>query len=146
MGDRVTKPFGGTVNQLDPTSEMRIRRLERSSRIYALLFWMMVGVAVMGQLPQSKKKIAPTPNATPAVVDTLSAHNFRLVDEQGRPRANFFISDDEVYLVLGESNGTSRLALRVKDQGETSVVLAGSDGEPKATLQCAADGSVRRFP
>ena len=129
------------MNQLDPISlcELRVRRLERSSRIYALLFWFMAGIVLMGQLPQSKKAVAP-------IAEEVTAHSFRLVDQGGRPRANFFISDDEVYLVLGESNGNSRLALRVKDQGEASLVLAGSDGQPKATFQCAADGSVRRYP
>ena len=125
--------------------EARIRRIEGTSRLYLVSFWFIVACLLMGQLPQSKKLRFPLADPG-AVTDTVSTHKLRLVDDQGRPRANFVINGDEVYLILGEANGKSRLALRVKDQGDASVVLAGSDGEPKATIVCGADGTVKRIP
>jgi hypothetical protein len=78
--------------------------------------------------------------------ERITTKKLRIVDDQGRPRVNVFTAGSDVYLMMGESSGRSRLALKVEESGASSVILAGSDGEPKASWQCAADGTIRRTP
>lgn len=78
--------------------------------------------------------------------ERITTKKLRIIDEQGRPRVNIFTAGSDVYFMMGEGSGRSRLALKVEESGAASVILAGSDGEPKASWQCAADGTVRRTP
>ena len=84
---------------------------------------------------------------TPEIsAERITTKKLRIIDDQGRPRVNIFTAGSDVYLMMGEGSGRSRLALKVEESGAASVILAGSDGEPKASWQCAADGTVRRTP
>lgn len=116
--------------------EGRLRKLERQNKILTFGLTGLVALCLMGQTTKPK----------PKKPEELTVSKLRLVDAQGKPRANFFVDGKEVYLILGQADGKTRMALRVTDGGKASMVLAGADGESRSSWECDADGTVRRVP
>jgi len=114
--------------------EGRLGKLERQNKILTFGLTGLVALCLMGQTTKPKH---------PA---ELTVSKLRWGDAQGKPRANFFVEGKEVYLILGQADGKTRMALRATEGGKASMVLAGADGVSQASWECDADGTVRRVP
>lgn len=128
-----------------PNLEIRVRQLERQQRLLLAALIGLLSLGLMGQTSQSKK-LSIEGGVTEISAEQLTVKKIRLVDDQGRPRANLMTNGPDVYLMMGESSGRSRLALKVSDGKEASLTLADEQALARLVLQCNADGSVKRVP
>lgn len=106
----------------------RIDGLERRQRrTWAILVLGVLAVALIGA------------KRTPAVVD---AKAFVLVDDAGKSRAQFALSDDgNVSLLLTAANGTADAGMTVLSDG--SVALRLKNKKRQSTWEISAEGNAR---
>lgn len=116
------------------TTEQRVSRLERElrwSRSFNLL-------AVGGVAWLLLTAEAPKPADISAPV--VTTQKLRIVDEQGRARANFFATGEEVFLLVGDATGKPRIGVKAKNAEDATLFFAGPDGEAVSTLTVNASG------
>ncbi len=112
--------------------ENRLNRLERELRWSRMLN--LAGMAAIAFLFLTAE--APKP----PVPDVITTQKLRIVDEQGRARANFFASGDDVYLLVGDTSGKPRIGIKAKNAEDATLFFAGPDGEAVSTLTVNASG------
>jgi len=71
----------------------------------------------------------------------ISANNFFLIDENGRPRAALFVGKDGPSLSLSDENGKTRVWLRADKDG-VGLGLYDENGKNRARLWADKDGPV----
>src|ERR1017187_5272606 len=109
-----------------------MRRLEKRSRLYAVLFWIPMVVLLMGQMPQ------------PAAPQVLTVRGLRVVDDQGRARISLAIEGQDASVSLGESSGRTRVDLRATEGGVGKIAVCDRGGAVQAHIQCNPDGSLEK--
>lgn len=112
--------------------ENRVNRLERELRWSRAIN--LAGIAAIAFLLLTAE--APKP----PVPDVITTQKLRIVDEQGRARANFFASGDDVYLLVGDASGKPRIGIKAKNADDATLFFAGPDGEPVSALTVNASG------
>jgi len=114
------------------TTEQRVGRLERElrwSRAFNLLA--IAGVAWLLLTAEGPKEITSP---------VLTTQKLRIVDEQGRARANFFAAGDDVFLLVGDATGKPRIGVKAKNAEDATLFFAGPDGEAVSTLTVNSSG------
>ena len=113
--------------------EERLTRLEGqlrwSQRLNLLVLAALAGTFLMGQAP-----------APPPPTEVITTQKLRIVDEQGRARANFFATGDDVYLLVGDATGKPRIGIKAHNQEDATLFFAGPSGEPGSTVTVNRDG------
>ena len=114
--------------------EVRLNRLERELRWSRCLnLAVLAGLALLFLSGEGPRPLELNS-------EVISTQKLRIVDEQGRARANFYASGDEVYLLLGDVTGKPRLGMKSKNLDEATLFFAGPSGEPVSTLTVNRDG------
>lgn len=114
--------------------EQRLGRLERELRwSRALNLVALAGLAFLLLTAQAPK---PTEINAPVV----TTQRLRIVDEQGRARANFFASGEEAFLLVGDATGKPRIGIKAKNAEDATLFFAGPDGEAVSTLTINSNG------
>lgn len=114
--------------------EKRLSRLERElrwSRAFNLL-----ALAGLAWLLLTAEAPRPVDISAPVV----TTQRLRIVDEQGRARANFFAQGEEVYLLVGDATGKPRVGVKAKNLEDATLFFAGPDGEAVSTLTVNSNG------
>jgi hypothetical protein len=101
--------------------EIRMRRLEKRSRLYALLFWIPTVLLLMGQMPQ------------PAAPQVLTVRGLRVVDDQGRDRINLAVEGQE-----------ASVKVRANAGGVGKMAVCDRQGAVQAHIQCNSDCSLEK--
>lgn len=114
--------------------EQRMSRLERELRwSRAVNLLAAAGVAWLLLTAEAPK---PSEITSPVV----TTQKLRIVDEQGRARANFFAAGDEVFLLVGDATGKPRIGVKAKNAEDATLFFAGPDGEAVSTLTVNSSG------
>lgn len=108
----------------------RVTHLERANRRWRWIAALgLAGVATAG-LAESVK---------PPVADVVTAHQFVLVDAEGKPRARLRVEENgSATLNLADTVGRDRLALLVAADGSQGVAVIGKEGTVRTLLAVTA--------
>ena len=118
-------------------SDAYIRQLQQQNRLLKVILLGLSALLLMGQAQAQSSQIN---------VESITTQRLRLVDTQGKPRANLFVEGQRIYLALGDSQGRSRAVLQVVEGADASLILADGEGTTRARLTVDRAGQVLREP
>lgn len=131
------------MHKFRPTS--RVARLERRCQVNTLVIviqsCVLGGVLLGGAGRAGMQDVpAPTANAAQAAAPaTVTARQFKLVDEQGRPRAEWRCTLDGPAISLLDEQGNDRLTLSVTAQASL-ISIGDAKGNDRARVIVTALG------